>query len=209
MSVTVLISGSGSNLQALLDALPKRTITHVVSSSSSAYGLTRCASHDPPVPTTVHALKPYLAKNPGKTRSDFDRELARIVLEHEPKPSLVVLAGWMLVLSPSFLSPLAEMKVPVINLHPALPGQFPGTKAIERAWKAGKEHGLKKTGVMVHYVVEEVDAGEPIVVVEVEFREEEPLEELETRMHQAEHVAIVQATRKVLEGLVQDTEKDR
>ncbi|KAH8913931.1 formyl transferase [Atractiella rhizophila] len=101
------------------------------------------------------------------------------------------------------------MKVPVINLHPALPGQFPGTKAIERAWKAGKEQGLKKTGVMVHYVVEEVDAGEPIVVVEVEFREEEPLEELETRMHQAEHVAIVQATRKVLEGLVQDTEKDR
>lgn len=101
--ITVLISGSGSNLQALLDAsLPRAEITYVLSSRSNAYGLTRASIHVPqPIPTSVCALKTFLNRNPGAERTDYDAEVARRVVDS--KPDLVVLAGWMHILSPRFL----------------------------------------------------------------------------------------------------------
>jgi phosphoribosylglycinamide formyltransferase len=123
------------------------------------------------------------------------------------------------ILAPSFLEPLTDASVPVINLHPALPGKYDGINAIKRAWedfqkwesehtagKEGQEIGRNagktrqddlehsRTGVMIHYVIAEVDAGEPIVVREVEFRSGETLDELEARMHEVEHEAIVKGT---------------
>ncbi|KAL7420873.1 Bifunctional purine biosynthetic protein ADE5,7 [Cryptotrichosporon argae] len=107
--ITVLISGSGSNLQALLDAsctpaLPAE-ITYVLSSRSNAYGLVRCASRVPPVSTSVCALKTFLSRNPGAGREDYDAEVARRVVES--RPDVVVLAGWMHILSPAFLDILS------------------------------------------------------------------------------------------------------
>ena len=86
-------------------------------------------------------------------------------------------------------------------MHPALPGEFSGAGAIERAWKAGREEGLKRTGVMIHEVIAEVDAGEAIVTQEVELRKDESLEELEERIHKVEHGLIVEGTRKTLERI--------
>lgn len=120
--ITVLISGSGSNLQALLDAsntpsLPNASITYVLSSRSNAYGLVRAQTHTPPIPTSVCALKTFLNKNQGATRVDYDAEVARRVLES--RPDLVVLAGWMHILSPGFLEILnGTMEPPPA---PALP----------------------------------------------------------------------------------------
>ena len=107
----------------------------------------------------------------------------------------------MHILTPEFLNPVAEGGVKVINLHPALPGEFSGAGAIERAWEAGKKGEIKRTGVMIHEVIAEVDAGEAIVTKEVELREGESLDDLETRIHEVEHGLIVEGTRKTLEKI--------
>jgi len=182
----------------------------VLSNRKAAYGLRRAAQADPPIPTAYLALQPYLKQNPGKTRQDYDAEIARIVLR--AKPDIVVLAGWMHILSESFLELLDGRKtvegseelnvakpIAVINLHPALPGQFDGANAIERAYEAFKRGEITNSGAMVHRVVKDVDRGEPIVIREVPFEEGQSIEEYETRLHAVEHQIIVQATKKVLD----------
>lgn len=135
--ITVLISGSGSNLQALIDAagtprLPNAAITFVLSSRSNAYGLTRAKQHG--IPTSVSALKTFLNRNPGATREDYDAEVARQVIDSHP--DLVVLAGWMHILSDSFLEILngetqppsaPALPPPGLSDPPAEPTPFPRT----------------------------------------------------------------------------------
>lgn len=123
---------AGSNLQAILDAslterLPNAQVTYVLSSRSNAYGLQRAANSVPPVPTSVCALKTFLNRNPGATREDYDAEVARRVLES--RPDVVVLAGWMHILSDSFLDILNGTKPP--PAAPALPP--PSTSDIQAA----------------------------------------------------------------------------
>lgn len=113
-------------------------------------------------------------------------------------PDLVVLAGFMHILSERFLEALGS-SVPIINLHPALPGAFDGASAIERAFEAFQEGKIEKTGVMVHEVVADVDRGAPVVVEEVPIHKGESVEQLEDRIHQVEHRLIVQGARKMLE----------
>jgi phosphoribosylglycinamide formyltransferase len=110
---------------------------------------------------------------------EYDAEVAKRVMES--KPDLVVLAGWMHILSPAFLDAIS---VPIINLHPALPGAFDGADAIGRAYEAYQKGEVDKTGAMVHRVVKEVDRGEPLVVREVEIKKGESKEDLEARIHE-------------------------
>jgi phosphoribosylglycinamide formyltransferase len=134
-------------------------------------------------------------------REKYDADLADLVLADEP--DIVICAGWMHVLSPKFLDPLAAKKVPVINLHPALPGKYDGIDAIKRAYddyhKGKLEHD--RTGIMIHYVISEVDRGQPIVVREVECRTPETLEELKARMHAEEHTLILEGTAMAIHNL--------
>jgi phosphoribosylglycinamide formyltransferase len=127
---TILISGEGSNLQALIDAsvttMPYLKIIRVISNKAKANGLNRAKNAS--IPTAYHNLvsgKYHAAGEKDQevkqaARVKYDADLADIVLKDEP--DLVICAGWMHVLAPSFLDPLAERDVPVINLHPALPG---------------------------------------------------------------------------------------
>ncbi|KAI0762849.1 phosphoribosylglycinamide formyltransferase [Fomes fomentarius] len=211
--VVVLISGSGTNLQALIDAqntpaLPSARIILVLSNRKAAYGLTRAAQATPPIPTAYIGLQPYLKANPGKTRDDYDHEVARIVAKENP--DLVVLAGWMHIMGDGFLEIIngdtaydhegrVQRPIPVINLHPALPGAFDGAHAIERAYEAFQKGEIKQSGVMVHRVVKEVDRGEPVLVREVKILPEEPIEVFEERLHSVEWKIIVEATAKVLD----------
>ncbi|KAI5849581.1 formyl transferase [Morchella snyderi] len=209
----VLISGNGSNLQALIaattsttstpPALPARII-HVISNKKAAFGLTRAASAN--IPTTYHNLLPYKKQHAdiAAARHAYDAELARLILEQ--KPDMVVCAGWMHIFSDAALQPLAEAGVGIINLHPALPGQFDGAGAIERAYEAFQRGEIGGTGIMVHWVIGEVDRGEPIVVREVEMVAGESLEELEERIHKVEHVEIVNGTRMALKRLMRERE---
>ena len=203
---------AGTNLQALIDAqntpaLPSTRITLVLSNRKAAYGLTRAAQANPPIPTAYLGLQPYLKANPGKTRDDYDREVARIVVQQQP--DLVVLAGWMHIMGDGFLEIVngerpyngeerVQKPIPVINLHPALPGAFDGAHAIERAYEAFQKGEIKHSGVMVHRVVKEVDRGDPVLVREVEILQGEPIEAFEDRLHKVEWGIIVEATAKVL-----------
>jgi formyltetrahydrofolate-dependent phosphoribosylglycinamide formyltransferase len=192
--LVVFISGSGTNLQALIDSAADgrlgAEICLVVSNRKQAYGLTRAAQAG--IPTFYFPLKPYTEA--GKSREMYDADLASRILA--AAPDLIVLAGWMHVLSPAFLQ---HFPGKVLNLHPALPGQFAGTHAIERAYEAFQRGEITHSGCMVHVVVPEVDAGPVMGAAEVAFLPGEPLADFEARMHEAEHRLIVQAVRRVLE----------
>ena len=191
-------------------ALPDAQITLVLSNRKAAYGLKRAAQSDPPIPTAYLALKPYLKQNTGATRKDYDAEIAKIVLREQP--DIVVLAGWMHILDEGFLELLDGRKqvegndelsvtkpIAVINLHPALPDQFDGAGAIERAYEAFQKGEITCSGAMVHRVIKDVDKGEPVVIRQVDFVKGESIEEYETRLHRVEHEIIVEATSKVLD----------
>ncbi|KAK6334047.1 hypothetical protein TWF696_002551 [Orbilia brochopaga] len=204
--IVVLISGSGSNLQALIDAtstplLPSARIVHVISNRKAAYGLTRAANASPPIPTSYHGFPPYKTSHPSDPRGAYDADLAKLILNlpEDQYPDLIVCAGWMHILSPKFLDPIDGAGIPIINLHPALPGAFDGAGAIERAWEAFQRGEIAETGVMIHYVIKEVDRGEPIVVKKVEIKAGESVQELTERIHDIEHVAIVEGAKLALE----------
>lgn len=92
--------------------------------------------------------------------------------------------------------------VPVINLHPALPGAFDGANAIERAFEAYQKGEISTTGAMVHRVVKDVDRGEPLIVRQVPILKGEPVEAFEERLHKVEHEIIVEAAAKVLDEVM-------
>lgn len=191
--LAVLISGSGTNLQAILDAcsegrLPAR-VAVVVSNKADAYGLERARRAGVPA---VAMPKPK-----EQDRRVYDAELAKLVQSYSP--DLIILAGWMRVLTAAFLGAFPGK---VINLHPALPGMFPGTHAIERALEAYQRGEIHETGVMVHYVPDEgVDCGPVIAQKIVVIQPDDTLETLEQRVHATEHKLLVEATTSVLESL--------
>ncbi len=193
--LVVLISGNGSNLQAVLDACRSgdldADVVAVFSNQPEAYGLERARQVEIP----AHVFR-KLKETP---RREYDRQLADAVAVYQP--DWIVLAGWMRLLSSEFLSRFPNR---VINIHPALPGTFPGTHAIERAWDAHLKDGLCKTGVMVHGVPDEgVDCGPVLGVREVEIAPEDTLESLEARIHQTEHKLYVETIRSLLRDPVQ------
>lgn len=109
----------------------------------------------------------------------------------------------MHILAPTFLGPLSSAGVPCINLHPALPGKYDGINAIGRAYQDFLDGKLDndETGVMIHYVISEVDAGQPILVEKVKIQKGETLEEVTERIHGVEHKAIVQGTEMAIDML--------
>ena len=188
--LVVLISGNGSNLQAILDAcasgeLPA-TVVSVVSNKSDAFGLARAKN------AGVEAI--YFPKHENESRQEYDARLAVSVSTRFP--DYVILAGWMRILSSFFLSFFPNR---IINLHPALPGMFPGTHAIERAFAAYQRGEILQTGVMVHLVPDEgVDNGPVLAAETVPIVQTDTLETLETRVHETEHKLLVNALKSLL-----------
>ncbi|KAF2405382.1 phosphoribosylglycinamide formyltransferase [Trichodelitschia bisporula] len=205
--LTVLISGSGTNLAALITAQPTLSSTHptsivrVISNRKAAYGLTRAS--DAGIPSAYHNLASYKKRLTPESaaREAYDADLASLVLADSP--DLVVCAGFMHILSPAFLRPLEEAGVRIINLHPALRGEFNGAHAIERAHAAFMAGEIQRTGVMIHYVISEVDMGEPIlqVAIPLSHPDDDNIAVLEDRIHDVEHEAIVEGTRLAIEAL--------
>lgn len=210
--LTVLISGSGTNLQALIDAsttptspLPSSHIIRVISDRKNAYGLERaCAAS---IPTTYHGILPYKKQHPddsanprfSEARRAYDADLAKLVLDD--RPDLVICAGFMRIVTPAFLHPLESTKTPIINLHPALHGDLVGADCIHMAWEEYEVGKRKKTGVMVHFVIAEVDQGGLVVQEEVDIVGCKDEDELRGRVRQVEHPLIVRGAAVVLDGL--------
>jgi len=193
--IAVLISGYGSNLQAIIDAveggeLPGVEIGVIVSNRREAHGIDRAICHG--IPAVYFPLAPY--QRAGRPRDDYDADLAKIVTSFDVE--CVVLAGWMHILRGPFLEAFPSR---VVNLHPALPGTFPGTHAIDRAFAAYQRGEIEHTGVMVHLVPDEtVDAGPVLAQTVVPIEPVDTVDTLETRMHAAEHELLIQALRGLL-----------
>ena len=206
----VLISGSGSNLQALIDAIENKQLTEVeialvVSNNANAYGVQRALKHNVPViylPWVRLAGAQFIVPQKGEMS---ESEVKLTALLQLFRVELIVLAGWMRILSAAFLEQFPQQ---VINLHPALlPDDgtghtytthdgtpipvFRGLHAVKQALDAG----VKVTGSTVHYVTPEVDAGPVICREEVAIVPGDTEESLHERIKAVEHRLIVEAVR--------------
>ena len=179
----VLASGSGTNLQALLDAYP-RELVMVAGNRAEAFAFERARLAGVPVE--------FVDPGDFETRKEFDAELAERVARHDV--GLVVGAGYMRVLTPIFL----ERFPAVINVHPSLLPDFKGLDAVKRALEAGVE----RTGVTVHLMVEEVDAGPMIRQEVVPVLPGDTEETLLERLHPVEHRLLVGAVADYFWGRV-------
>ncbi len=212
--IVVMISGSGTNLQKIIDATVKGTmyasVAHVISNNSKAYGLQRAKKFN--IPVTIIPSE-GIFKNATK-RKAFEEELTEII--QKLQPDIVILAGWMIVLSDIFLLAMQRDEIPVINLHPALltegnqtavrtsRGEIPvirGAHAIADAYK----QALHISGVTVHQLIPKTvyDTGPVILKEEVSLMRQEPLASWESRIHEAENRVLPAAINRVLHVMQQ------
>jgi formyltetrahydrofolate-dependent phosphoribosylglycinamide formyltransferase len=182
--IAVLASGSGSNLQAIVDACASGriggcSVVLVVSDRGDAFALERA--------TQAGIATAHLPRDEGEPRRAYDTRLADLVAT--ASPDVVVLAGWMRILTMSFLGRFPGR---VVNLHPALPGELPGVDAIARAWEQSQRGERTATGVMVHLVPDEgIDDGPVLGTATVPIQPEDTLTTLTERVHDAEHHLLV------------------
>lgn len=187
LKIGVLLSGSGTNLQAIIDAIAHDAlpveIVHVVSSRPDAYGIERARTAG--IPTTVLNREVY---------ADPQAADARIVeVLHAAGAEYVVMAGYMRKLTPVVLDAFPDH---VLNLHPALLPSFKGAHAIQDAFDAG----VKVTGVTVHLANEDYDKGPIVAQRAVVVREADTIDDLEARIHATEHILYPEVLRIIAEG---------
>ncbi len=170
--VVVLLSGSGSNLQALIDtqASSSYEIVAVISNKQDAFGLRRAAKHGIATETLSH--------RDFASRESFDSKLAKLVDSF--KPDLVVLAGFMRILTAPFVALFAGR---LVNIHPSLLPEFPGMNTHQRALDAG----VSEHGVSVHFVTEELDGGPVIARRKVSVTADDTAESLAAKVLTEEH----------------------
>jgi phosphoribosylglycinamide formyltransferase-1 len=186
----VLVSGNGSNLQALIDARGAGKlnieITHVISNVASANGLKRAAEAG--IPTSI------LEHGSFASRDEFDRALALLMTSGEP--DLVVLAGFMRIIGPRVLEPFAGK---MINLHPSLLPLYKGTETYRRALEAGDlTHGAS-----IHFVTGELDGGPVISQVTIPILKNDDPQSLAARLAPMEHRLVVATVRFMAEHRVE------
>jgi len=183
--VGVLISGGGSNLQALMGASTKpdypAEIVCVISNREDAYGLNRAREHD--VPAHIINHKEF------KTREAFDDAMQEMLERHNVE--IVCLAGFMRLLSPKFV---ARWHGKLLNIHPSLLPAFKGAHAVRDALKAG----VKETGCTVHLVTDELDSGPILLQAKVPVLADDSEETLHFRIHEAEHKIYPEALKMVI-----------
>ncbi|REL26725.1 phosphoribosylglycinamide formyltransferase [Thalassotalea euphylliae] len=172
--ILVLISGSGTNLQAIIDACKTPDypgqVVGVLSNKAEAYGLERAANEN--IPTTTLSHRDF------ESRAAYDQALMAAIDTYQP--NIVVLAGFMRILTPAFVQ---HYQGQLINIHPSLLPKYQGLNTHQRAIDAGdKEHG-----VSVHFVTEELDGGPVILQAKVPVFDDDTAQELAARVHEQEH----------------------
>jgi phosphoribosylglycinamide formyltransferase 1 len=186
-TIGVLISGRGSNLQALIDAIAEgrldARIAVVISNRADAPGLERARSAG--IETLAVDHRAFAA------RDDFDREIASALKAHGVR--LVCLAGFMRLIGAPLLEAFPDA---ILNIHPSLLPAFPGVEAQRQAF----EHGVKVTGVTVHFVTRELDGGPIVMQAAVPVRDDDTIETLSARILVEEHRLYAEAVQAILDG---------
>ncbi len=185
LSVVVLISGSGSNLQAFIDRSSELNISikAVISNIAEAYGLERAKTANIPAIAVPHG--------DFASREDFDASLANHI--HEYQPDLIILAGFMRILSADFVT---AFKDKIINIHPSLLPKYKGLNTHQRAIEAGDEFH----GASVHVVTPELDDGPVIIQGQLPIKEDATAESLQQQIHVIEHQIYPQAVKWIANG---------
>jgi len=190
--LVVLLSGEGSNLQAIIDQIAagniKAQISAVISNRENAYGLKRAEKAG--IPAVVLDHKQFI------DRESFDDSLAQIIESYEP--DLIVLAGFMRILSDDFV---IQFKDRLINIHPSLLPKYKGLDTHKRAL----QNGDKQHGASVHYVIPELDAGTVILQGVVDIQDDDTEESLANRVHKIEHRIYPKAIAYLAEGQIKNT----
>ncbi|MDD3089704.1 MAG: phosphoribosylglycinamide formyltransferase [Candidatus Omnitrophica bacterium] len=190
MNIAVFVSGNGSNLQALIDAekqghLGSGRLALVVSDKPGAYALKRAEKQ---------GIRTFVLERTGfKSREEYDRAVDAEL--EKDKIELVVLAGFLRILSDFFVDKYAGR---LLNVHPALLPSFKGLHGVKDAF----EHGVKITGVTVHFVSRELDSGPVIFQKSVKVQEKDTPESLEKKIHRVEHKLYPEAVRLFTEGKI-------
>jgi phosphoribosylglycinamide formyltransferase 1 len=185
--IGVLLSGRGSNFEALADSIvagriPNAEIAMVISNRQSAAGVEKARARSTPV---------QVIPSTGLEREVYDRQVVGLL--REKQVDLVCLAGYMRLLSPYFVAAFPNR---ILNIHPSLLPAFPGLESQRQAL----EHGVKFTGCTVHFVDENLDAGPIIVQAVVPVKDCDTPETLSERVRHEEHRIYTEAVRIVLEG---------
>lgn len=185
MNIGILISGRGSNMAALIDAvetgdIPDSVVSIMISDKPDAAGL---------IKARVAGIETLVVERKGRPRAEHDGEIAAELKKRGVE--LVCLAGYMRLLSPEFV---AAFPGRIINIHPSLLPEFPGLDAQKQAFEAG----VKITGCTVHFVDEHLDNGPTILQKEVPVLEGDTTETLAERILEQEHIAYVEAVRRIV-----------
>jgi phosphoribosylglycinamide formyltransferase-1 len=184
MKLGILISGRGSNMAAIVEAvqsgeIPDSQVTIVISDKPDAAGLAKAKER---------GVETVVLERRGRTREEHDAQIAAELKKHGVE--LVCLAGYMRLLSPQFIH---EFPNKIINIHPSLLPAYPGLNVHERVLAAGET----VSGCTVHYVNEDLDAGEVILQRQVPVLGDDSAETLSARILQEEHFAYIEALRKI------------
>ena len=187
--IAVLLSGNGSNLEAIIDACKKNLINGsvdiVISNNPNAYGIQRAKNH---------SINYKIIDNKSfETREDFDQALVEVL--KDIRPDLIVLAGFMRILTPLMIE---AFKNKIINIHPSLLPKYPGLDTHNLVLK----NGDLKHGVTIHYVNEVLDGGQIIAQGEISVNANETINELKSRIHSIEHVMLPMVVSKFADGTI-------
>jgi phosphoribosylglycinamide formyltransferase 1 len=185
MKIGILISGRGSNMVALVDAvksgeIPDSEVAVVISDKTDAAGLEKAKER---------GVETVLIERKGRTREQHDAETIAELKRRNVE--LICLAGYMRLLSCDFIAAFPNR---IINIHPSLLPSFPGLDAQRQAL----EHGVRVTGCTVHFVNEQLDAGPIILQRAVEVRDDDTVEALSARILEQEHRAYVEAVERIV-----------
>jgi len=187
--IAVLISGNGSNLEALINACKKNIINGsvniIISNNPDAYGIQRAKNHS--------LNYKIIDNNKFETREDFDRSLVE-ELKYS-NPDLIVLAGFMRILTPIMIE---AFKNKIINIHPSLLPKYPGLDTHNSVIK----NGDLKHGVTIHFVNEVLDGGQIIAQGELSVNPDETEKQLKKRIHSIEHILLPKIVSKFADGSI-------
>jgi len=185
-NIAVLISGSGTNFQSIINHIKigklKCNLAVVISNKQDAYGLVRAKKANIPA---------HFVDYKGLERKEHEKKIVEILEKH--KVDLVVLAGYMRILTPYFVR---KYKGRLINIHPALLPSFPGTDGYGDTWRYGSKVG----GLTIHFVDEGVDTGPIIIQKTNPIKETDTLESFKKRGLKIEHQALPEAIKLFIEG---------
>jgi phosphoribosylglycinamide formyltransferase 1 len=187
MKIGILISGRGSNMTALVDAvksgeIPVSEVAVVISDKPNAAGLAKA---------NKRGVETAVIERRGRTREEHDAEIISELKRRDVE--LVCLAGYMRLLSNEFIHSFENC---IVNIHPSLLPSFPGLNVQQQAI----DHGVKISGCTVHFVDEDLDAGPIILQRAVEVKDDDTAETLATRILEQEHLAYIEAVRRIVSG---------